>query len=374
MMGIITYWCRWNHPGPRRFAGLFVAGSLGVELGGHMGPLTVAYEWWGTPAPDGGNAVLVEHPLTADSHAAGNQAEPGKEEGWWEGMIGPGLPIDTNRWWVICANVLGGCQGTTGPSSPAPDGRPWGSRFPGVTVRDQVAVEAGLADFLGVARWAAVIGGSLGGMRALEWAVMHPARVERLIVLAATAQASAEQIALSAVQALAIRSDPRFAGGDYYGSPGPGPGTGLGLAWRIGHIARRSESELVERFGRRAQASEDPFGAGRYAVEGYLDDEAAELVARFDANSYLVLNRAMEHHDLGRGRGGLEAALSSVQAQTTVVSIDSDRLCPPYQQEQLAELLPRAPTVEVVRSPYGHDAFLIETEQVGKVVAGALDT
>ena len=374
MMLTITYWLSRNHPGPRQFVRLLDGGLFGLALGGHLGPVDVAYETWGTPAPDGANAVLVEHTLTGHSHVASNVDPAGSAPGWWEGMVGPGLPIDTNRWWVVCANVLGGCQGTTGPSSPAPDGRPWGSRFPHVTVRDQVAVEAALADSLGVSRWAAVIGGSHGGMRALEWAVMHPARVARLIVLAATAQASAEQIALSAVQTLAIRSDPHFAGGDYYGSPALGPNEGLGLAWRIGQISCRSESELAMRFGRCARAREDPFGAGRYAVEGYLDDQAAELVARFDANSYLVLSRATDHHDLGRGRGGLAAALSVVQAQTTVVSIDSDRLYPSYQQEQLAELLPAAPTVEVVRSPYGHDAFLVETEQVGKIVAAALES
>ena len=372
-MGTITYRPPGNHPGPRQLISLFADGPLGLELGGHLGDVTVSYESWGTPQPDRANAVLVEHALTDDSHVASNASPATAAPGWWEGMVGPGLPIDTNRWWVLCPNVLGGCLGTTGPSSLARDGRPWGSRFPTVTVRDQVAVEVALADSLGVARWAAVIGASFGGMRALEWAVMHPERAARLVVLGTTAQASAEQVALSAVQALAIRSDPRFAGGDYYGPPGLGPKAGLGLAWRLGHIASRSEAELAHRFGRRAQASEDPFGAGRYAVEGYLDDEAEKFVTRFDANSYLVLSRAMAHHDLGRGRGGLAAALASVRASTTLASIDSDRLYPAHQQQQLAEFLPGPPTVDVVRSPYGHDAFRIETEQVGKIISAALD-
>jgi homoserine O-acetyltransferase len=342
-----------------------------LELGGRLGPVTVAYETWGEPAPGGANAVLVEHALTGDSHVAGG-AEPGHPAaGWWDGLIGPGLGIDTNRWWVVCANVLGGCQGTTGPSSPGPDGRPWGSRFPEITVRDQVAVEAALADVLGVDRWAAVLGGSMGGMRALEWAVMHPQRVAKLIVVATTAAASAEQLALTAVQAHAIRNDPNYANGDYY--DGPGPVAGLGLARRIGHISYRSEAELAQRFARQAQAGEDPLRGGRYAVESYLDHHATKLAQRFDANSYLVLSRAMDHHDVGRGRGGVAAALAAVTARSTVAAVSSDRLYPPYQQEHLASLLPGFANFDVVQSLYGHDGFLIEVEQVSKLTANALD-
>jgi homoserine O-acetyltransferase len=209
-------------------------------------------------------------------------------------------------------------------------------------------------------------------MRALEWGVAHPGRVGQLILIATTAAASAEQLALSAVQAHAIRSDPDFAGGDYYA--GPGPVAGLGLARRIGHISYRGEAELAQRFGRRHQDGEDAWQGGRYAVESYLDHHAGKLTARFDANSYLVLSRAMDHHDVGRGRGGTAAALSAVKARSTVCSISSDRLYPPYQQEQLAALLPGPPTFEVVQSLYGHDGFLIEVEQVGKVIAEALES
>lgn len=354
-----------------RFAQLFSRAPLGLELGGHLGPVTVAFETWGCRSPDGGNAVLVEHPFTADSHAAGPARSGHPGPGWWGELVGPGLAIDTDRWWVVCANVLGGCRGTTGPSSLAPDGRAWGSRFPAITVRDQVAVEAELAAGLGVGLWAAVIGGSMGGMRALEWAASFPEHVERLVVLATTGAANAEQIALNALQAHAIRSDPAFAGGNYYG--GPGPVSGLGLAARIGHLSHRSEAELAQRFGRQPQAGEDPRGAGRYAVEKYLDDYSASLAARFDANSYLVLNRAMDHHDVGRGRGGQAAALSAVRARSTVVAIESDRLYPPYQQEQLAALLPGPVSLDAVRSLSGHDGFLVEVEQVGKIIAAALD-
>jgi homoserine O-acetyltransferase len=211
----------------------------------------------------------------------------------------------------------------------------------------------------------------MGGMRALEWAVTYPRRVERLIVVATTAAASAEQVALTAVQAHAIRGDPNFAGGDYY--DGPSPLAGLGLARRIGHISYRSEGELAQRFGRRPQDGEDPFRGGRYAVESYLDHHGAKLASRFDANSYLVLSRAMDHHDVGRGRGGVAAALSAVTARSTVAAVSSDRLYPPYQQEHLANLLPGLTNLDVVQSLYGHDGFLIEVEQVSKLVANALD-
>ena len=277
-----TRWQPGDPPGRRQLIQLFDAAPLQLELGGRLESVTVAYETWGTPAPDRSNAILIEHALTGDSHAAGEVAPGHPTPGWWDALIGPGKAIDTDRWWVVCPNVLGGCQGTTGPSSLAPDGRPWGSRF-------------------------------MGGMRALEWAVTHPDRVERLILLATSAAASAEQLALTAVQAHAIRSDPAFRGGDYYGTPGPM--TGLGLARRIGHISYRSEPELHLRFGRRPQAGEDPLGTGRYAVESYLDHHAAKLVGRFDANSYLVLSRAMDHHDVGRGRGGVAAALARVRAR-----------------------------------------------------------
>lgn len=317
--------------------------------------------------------MLIEHALTGDSHAAGPSGPGHPTPGWWGPLIGPGAPIDTDRWWVVCPNTLGGCQGTTGPSSLSPEGSPFGSRFPVVTVRDQVAVEAALADALGIEQWTAVVGGSMGGMRALEWGVSFPERVNRMVILACGAVATAEQIALCAVQAQAIRLDPGFREGDYYGAaPGDGPERGMGLARRIGHISYRSELELDLRFGRQAQADEDPLAAGRYSVESYLDHHADKLIRRFDANSYLVLSRAMDHHDVGRGRGGVARALSRVQAASTVVAIDSDRLYPPRLQHELAGLLPDHPEVQVVESIYGHDAFLVESDQVGRLIGTAL--
>ena len=344
-----------------------------MELNGSLGPVTVAYETWGSRSPDRDNAVLIEHALTLDSHAAGQTGPGHLSPGWWDPLIGAGAAVDTERWWVVCPNVLGGCQGTTGPSTDDATGVPWGSRFPQITIRDQVAVEAALAEALGIDRWAAVIGGSMGGMRALEWGVTHPDRVERLVVVACGAAATAEQIALCAVQAQAIRQDPDFRDGDYYhAEAGKGPERGLGLARRIGHLSYRSELELDTRFGHSPQAGEDPYTAGRYAVESYLDHQADKLVRRFDANSYLVLSRAMDHHDVGRDRGGAAAALASVKATATVVAVDSDRLYPPRLQYELASRLPDHPEVQLVRSPYGHDAFLIEVEQLGRFVKDAL--
>jgi homoserine O-acetyltransferase len=360
-------WRPGDDTGRRRFVNLFEERPLALDLGGTLGPITVAYETWGARSTRGHNAVMVLHALTGDSHAAGEIGPGHPTPGWWGPLIGPGAAVDTDRWWVVCANTLGGCQGTTGPSSEGPDGRPWGSRFPVITTRDQVAVEAALADRLGIPAWAAVIGGSMGGMRALEWAVMFPDRVERLIIIACGAAATAEQIALCAAQARAIRLDPDFCGGDYYNA-GREPTAGLGLARRIGHISYRSEIELQARFGREPQHPEDPLRDGRYAVESYLDHQADKLVRRFDANSYLVLSRTMDHHDVGRGRGGISEALARVQARSTIVAIDSDRLYPPRLQQELHTSLPGQSDLHIVNSPYGHDGFLIETEQVGKYI------
>jgi homoserine O-acetyltransferase len=348
-------------------------GDLPLERGGVLPEVVVAYETWGSLAPAADNVVLVEHALTGDSHVVGAAGPGHPTPGWWEGLIGPGRPLDTDRWFVVCTNVLGGCQGTTGPVTPAPDGRPWGSRFPYLTIRDQVRAEDAALARLGIDRLAAVIGGSMGGMRALEWAVMGADRVERAIVLASSARATADQIAWAQTQLLAIRCDPDFAGGDYYDS-GRAPTAGLGLARRIAHVTYRTETELDDRFGRSPQAGEDPHRSderGRYAVEGYLDHHAGKLSRRFDANSYLVLTEAMNSHDVGRDRGGLQVALDGVTAHCTVASVDTDRLYPPRLSDELAQHLRRVDRVSV-SSPFGHDGFLIETSQVGQIVDRAL--
>lgn len=359
-------------PGDPAGQRLFVdIGSVALERGGRIPGVRLAYETWGRLNAAADNAVLVEHALTGDSHVVGPAGPGHPSPGWWDGMIGPGRPVDTERWFVVAANVVGGCQGSTGPASAAPDGQPWGSRFPFVTIRDQVAAEVALADALGVTQWAMIIGGSMGGMRVLEWAVTHPDRVDQAVVLASTAAATADQIAWAQPQLLAIRHDPHFHGGDYYGS-GAGPLVGMGIARRIAHATYRSSLELDSRFGRAPQTDEQPLGGGgRYAVESYLDHHADKLARRFDANSYLVLTEAMNSHDVGRGRGGVAAALSGIRSHVTVAAVDSDRLYPVRESEQLAALIPSARLV-VIHSDHGHDGFLIELSQVGGIVGDAL--
>src|SRR5688500_14076512 len=299
------------------------------ERGGELPAVRVAYATWGTRAADGSKAVLAAHALTGDSHVVGPAARGHPTRGWWDGLIGRGAPLDTNRFFVVCANVLGGCQGTTGPSSRAPDDGVWGSRFPEVTVGDQVRVEAALTDALGIDRWACVVGGSMGGMRALEWAVALPDRVATLFFLASGAVATADQIGTQTTQQAAVRGDPRWAGGDY--ALDDPPLDGLGVARRIAHLTYRSAFELGERFG--AAVQDD----GRYAVASYLDHHAHKLARRFDAGSYVRLTQAMNSWDVGRGRGGVEAALARVTARALVATVDSDRLYPPVLQQQVAD-------------------------------------
>lgn len=366
-------WRPGEDPGRRQFAVLRgpEGAAFTFEAGGSLPEVTVAYETWGALDRSAGNAVLVLHALTGDSHAAGPAGRGHATAGWWGDLIGPGRAIDTDRFFVVCPNVLGGCQGTTGPASVAPDGAPYGSRFPLVTIRDQVAVEVALADALGIERWAGVVGGSMGGMRVLEWCVGHPERVSRAVVLAVGAAASADQIALCTLQVRAIRSDPAFAGGDYYRT-GIRPVEGLALARGIGQVSYRTGHEFGGRFGRSPQASEDPLKGGRFAVESYLEYQGEKLARRFDPNSYVVLTEAMNLHDLGRGRGGPARALSGVRADVSVAGIDSDRLYPLEQQREMARLLPGERPVTVIESEFGHDGFLLEIDQVGAVVAAAL--
>jgi homoserine O-acetyltransferase len=349
--------------GQRKFVTL---GAQLLEAGGSLPSVRVAYETWGRLNDDASNAVLVLHALTGDSHVAG-EAGPGHQtNGWWSGIVGPGGYIDTDRWFVVAPNMLGGCQGTTGPSSPAPNGHEWGSRFPALTIRDQVATQAALADALGIHRWAAVVGGSMGGMQALEWAVGFPDRLERVAVLAAPAVSDADEIAHGSIQLEAIRMDPGFHGGDYYDvKDGDGPHAGLALARRMALLSYRSPNELNDRFRRSWQSGIDPLGGrGKYAVESYLDFHGNKFTRRFDANSYIVLAMAMNSHDIGRGRGGVSRALARVTAKSLVLGVDSDRLFPVPAQQEIAAHLGIGEAV-VIGSPFGHDAFLIENDLVG---------
>jgi len=350
-----------------------------LERGGTLPSARVSYESWGELSESHDNAILLLHALTGDSHVLGNAGAGHATGGWWTGMVGPGKYIDTNTWFVIAPNMLGGCQGTTGPASFAPDGREWGARFPYITIRDQIAAQAALADALGIRTWAAVIGGSMGGMQALEWAVSYPDRVERVAILAAPPISDADQIALNSVQIEAIQMDPNFADGEYYeAADGDGPHRGLALARRMALLNYRSPTELNDRFERSWQSKVSPLGdSGRFAVESYLDFHGNKFTRRFDANSYVLLVQAMNSHDVGRDRGGVAAALSRVTARCLVLGIDSDRLMPVADQLAIARGLPSTidgGTATVIHSEFGHDAFLIEDKIVGPHLARLLDS
>jgi homoserine O-acetyltransferase len=365
-------WREGDHPGDRRFAEL---GAFDLELGGHLPQVRVAYETWGELNADASNAVLVLHALTGDSHVVGPSGPGHATAGWWDGLIGSDAPIDSSKWFVVAPNVLGGCQGTTGPSSSRGDGaRQWGSAFPRSTVRDQVAVEAALADHLGIATWASLVGGSMGAMRVLEWLVGYPSRAASALVLAVGAAATGDQIGTQSVQLRAITGDPRWRGGDYYdAADGEGPHEGMGLARRIAHLTYRSAEELQARFGNEPQDGEDPLGDGRFAVQSYLDYQATKLARRFDAGTYVALTDAMNTHDVGRGRGGLAAAFRTITAPVIVAGVDSDRLYPLVLQSELADLIPTTVGgLRVVHSDFGHDGFLIETDAVGALVRETL--
>ncbi|GAB6857128.1 homoserine O-acetyltransferase MetX [Microbacterium xylanilyticum] len=345
-------------------------GPFRTEGGEELPLIRLAYESWGTLNAARDNAVLVLHALTGDSHVVGEAGRGHATSGWWADIVGPGRAIDTDRWFVVAPNMLGGCQGSTGPASIAPDGYEWASRFPYLTIRDQVAAQVLLADALGIARWAAVIGGSMGGMHALEWAVGHPERVERLAVLSSPPVTTADQLALNFVQLETVRMDPRFAGGEYYDAPvGEGPHRGLALARRMALLNYRSPIELNQRFQRSWQSDVSPLGhGGRYAVESYLDFHGNKFTRRFDANSYLTLVEAMNSHDIGRDRGGVEDALKRVTATTLVLGIDTDRLFPVDGQHRIARGIPNTldgNEAVVLASDFGHDGFLIETDAVG---------
>lgn len=344
-------------------------GDLLLESGEHLPGVRLAYETWGRLNEARDNAVLVLHALTGDSHVEGPAGPDSPTPGWWPGLVGPGRVLDTDRYFVIAPNVLGGCRGTTGPSSPGPDGRPWGSLFPQVTVRDQVRAEAALADRLGIHTFAAVIGGSMGGMRALEWAVTFPGRVRRCLPIATSAVASADQIGWATPQLFAIQQDPGYHRGDYY--PGPGPRTGLEIARQIAHATYRSAAELQDRFGNASQQGESPSAGGRFAVQSYLEHHGQKLARRFDANSYVRLTQSMTSHDIGRDRGGVEVALRRITADLTVVVVDSDRLFTPAEGERIAQS-PACRDLVTISSPYGHDAFLIETDQMFAAISDAL--
>ena len=345
-------------------------GEYSFEFGGYLPQVTLAYETWGELNAERSNAVLVMHALTGDAHVSRGDSQT---DGWWEDFVGPGLTVDTDRFFVVSVNMVGGCNGSTGPASLDEQGVPWGSRFPFVTIKDSVRLEQRLASQLGVQRWHTVLGGSMGGARALEYAVEFPEQVANLVVMASTGQASAEQIAFAQVQTQSIRLDPHFAGGDYYLNQAR-PDEGLGLARRLAHLTYRSEAELEHRFGRKAQEGEVPAAPfegtrGRYQVESYLDHQASKLVNRFDANSYLVLTEALMSHDVARGHGSYEQGLARLeQVNVLVAAVKSDRLYYPEQSVKLAASLATPKPVHYIDSPIGHDGFLTDAAQLDGVL------
>ncbi len=356
-------------------------GPLRLDGGGTLGPIDIAYETYGELAADGGNAILICHALTGDQHVASAHPRTGKP-GWWTRLVGPGKPIDPARHFVICSNVLGSCMGSTGPASVDPSTeQPWGMRFPVITIRDMVRAQALLLDHLGVGRLMAVVGGSMGGMQALSWPATFPERVAAAVVIASTARHSAQNIAFHEVGRQAIMADPNWQGGEYYrGDP---PSAGLAVARMAAHITYLSEAGLTEKFGRKLQArANQPEGAkgfgfdADFQVESYLRHQGLSFVDRFDANSYLYITRALDYFDLAEEHGGLLAnAFRATAARFCLVSFDTDWLYPTADSRTIVHALNaagRAVSFVELSSPYGHDAFLLDSPELNRVVDGFL--
>jgi homoserine O-acetyltransferase len=362
---------------------------LRLDCGRELSPIRIAYETYGTLSPARDNVILVCHALSGDAHAAGfsattpaastrdgfraderDAAAAGRGLGWWDGMIGPGKAFDTDRFFVVSSNLLGGCRGTTGPSSIDPaTGRPYGGDFPVITVADMVRVERALLHELGITRLAAVAGGSLGGMQALEWAVRYPDDVDAIIPIASTHALQPQGVAWNAIARNAIVADPDWQGGHYYGT-GRAPNAGMGIARMVGHITYLSAVSLKAKFDRRLQSSDDVryvLNEPEFAVESYLRYQADNFVKRFDANTYLYTSRALTYFDLARqyGQGDLTRAVRSVsdRTRTLLIAFSSDWLYPPEGSRELADALRangREVTFHVIEAPYGHDCFLLE--------------
>jgi homoserine O-acetyltransferase/O-succinyltransferase len=334
--------------------------QLELDCGVTLAPVEVAYETYGTLNAARSNAILIEHAFSGDAHAAG-------EGGWWNNMIGPGKGFDTDRCFVICANVLGGCRGTTGPSSINPDtGCPWAMSFPAISIADMVRLQKKLIDHLGIERLLAVAGGSMGGMQALEWAVTYPDHVLAALPIATTARHSAQQIAFNEVGRQAIMADPDWNEGNYYGHRPPA--RGLSVARMVGHITYMSDESMRQKFGRRLRAPD------QFEVESYLHYRGSQFVDRFDANSYIYITRAMDSYDLTQ-RGSLASLFESIRTRFLVISFTSDWLYPSYQSLEIVSAL-RSRNCDVaycnLLSNYGHDAFLVEVEEQTELVRGFL--
>lgn len=375
-------------PGPdsvgfveKRSAMLFVPPNpLRLAGGGELGPVTVSYETYGELCPQRDNAIFVCHALTGDAHVAGWHTPQDRKPGWWDEFVGPGKGLDTNRYFVICANVLGGCQGTTGPRSLNPqNGEAYGLNFPFMTVGDMVEVHAELVRSLGITKLLSIVGGSLGGMQVLEWAARYPAMIQSAVCMATAAKLTAQGIAFNAVGRRAICTDPNFHGGQYYDKP-QGPNVGLALARMVAHITYLSDASIEMKFSRRLQAGDklsyDMMRQIEFQVESYLHYQGKRFIERFDANSYLYLTRAMDYFDLADGRGSVAQALSQTNARFLVTSYTSDWLFPTIQSKELVRAMIEAGrhvTFIELESSYGHDAFLIEFEWLERLVRPFLE-
>ncbi|MCA9031975.1 MAG: homoserine O-acetyltransferase [Planctomycetaceae bacterium] len=354
----------------RQFADLFEAPTpLVLESGETFGPIRVAYQTYGTLSPNRDNVIFICHALTGDAHVAGRRNPEDRKPGWWDAFVGPGKGIDTNQFFVVCANVFGGCQGTTGPSSVDKEtGIPFGPDFPFITVADIVKVHHELLRHLGVEKVHALVGGSLGGMQVLEWVARYPTQVGAAVVLASGAKLNAQGIAFNAVGRRAIFMDPLFREGRYYDETVK-PRFGLALARMVAHITYLSEQSIEMKFGRRLQNSDnfayDLSKETEFQIESYLHYQGKRFVERFDANSYIALTRAMDYFNLAETHGGLTAALSRTNARFLVVSYTTDWLFPTSQSREIVRALAetgRHVTFTELDSPFGHDAFLIESE------------
>jgi homoserine O-acetyltransferase len=347
-----------------------------LECGRSLGPITLAYETCGKLSAAKDNAVLILHALSGNAHAAGYNQPGERQPGWWDIMIGPGKAFDTREYFVICSNVIGGCKGSTGPSSLNPQtGRPYGLTFPIVTIRDMVNTQKVLIDHLGIEQLLCVVGGSMGGMQVLQWVVSYPDRVRLAIPIATTSKLSAQAIAFDEVGRQAIQSDPHWKEGDYYGKPIPR--RGLAIARMIGHITYLSERSMHQKFGRKLQDKTE-YGynfLADFQVESYLQYKGDHFVNRFDANSYLYISKAMDYFDLAQPYGTLEQAFSGVKAKFLVISFSSDWLFPSYQSKEIVSALRRVGAEAIyteIQTDYGHDAFLLESEQLSSLITNFL--
>ena len=361
---------------PQQFTFGSTDSPLVLESGRTLAPIDIVYETYGEPNADRSNAILICHALSGDHHAAGYHTYDDPRTGWWDSMIGPGKGFDTTRYWVICANIIGGCKGSTGPGSIDPQtGRPYGLDFPIVTIGDMVEAQKRLIDHLGIERLYSMAGGSMGGFQVLEWALRYPQMVRSAIVIASAARLSAQAIAFNSVGRSAIIQDPAWAQGQYGAK---GPEKGLAIARMVGHITYLSEMLLDAKFGRRLQSADrlSYNFTNEFAIESYLDHKGSTFTQRFDANSYIYITKAMDYFDLTRSYGPLKEAFARMAARSLFVSYSSDWLFPTIQtREMVRALLSNGKPVSFIEidSPYGHDAFLVEAEKLARILSGFLE-